>query len=505
LAEERRAALTVLDPAVQDAELTRHFIGEGVLHRAQTDALAHLAAGRSTLVVMATGRGKSLIFHHHAAREAIARGRASVFVYPLRALVADQAFHLEERFAEIGCAVATVTGETSPGGRDEAFDGLADGSLDVILTTPEFLDHHAARFAAAGRVGCVVIDEAHHVGRARAGHRPAYARLDRALDVLGRPTVLAVTATAPDDVAGAICSSLDIAEVVLDSTTRENLQVADRRGTQDRRAYVAALAARGEKMIVYVNSREGSVHVARHLRSRVPGLLHHVAFYNGGMTRESRHAVERAFRDGDVTVVVATSAFGEGVNIPDVRHVVPYHLPMGEVEFNQLCGRAGRDGGPGTVHLVFGPADARVNRMILESSAPPREDLGALYLVLKDAATESDGVVEITNGELAERVKKRRPASALNDKGVSTGIGVFRELGLVTSEGTGAYRRLVLLPAPAEKLDLASSVRYAEGLDELDDFEAFRERALGAEAEELLHAFNRPILPTRHPCTGPEA
>ena len=505
LAAERRAALTMLDPAVRDAELTRHFIGEGALHRAQADALAHLAAGRSTLVVMATGRGKSLIFHLHAAREAIAHGRASVFVYPLRALVADQAFHLVERFAEIGCSVRTVTGETCPGGRDEAFDGLADGSLDVVLTTPEFLDLHAARFASGGRIGFVVIDEAHHVGRARTGHRPAYARLDRALDVLDRPSVLAVTATAPDDVAGAICASLGITEVVLDPTTRENLQVVDRRGAEDRLAYVAALAARGEKVIVYVNSREGSVRVARHLRSRAPGLLHRVAFYNGGMTRESRHAVERAFRDGDLTVVVATSAFGEGVNIPDVRHVVPYHLPMGEVEFNQLCGRAGRDGAAGTVHLVFGPGDARVNRMILESAAPRREDLAALYLVLKDASVDSSGAVEITNGELAERVKKRRTSSALNEKGASTGIGVFRELGLVTSEGTGAYRRLVVLPAPAEKLDLASSVRYAEGLDELDSFEAFRERALGAEAEELLHAFNRPILPTRHPCMGPEA
>jgi single-stranded-DNA-specific exonuclease len=494
---ERRAALAALEAEARDAELVRHFIGERELHAAQAEALEHLARGRSTLAVMATGRGKSLIFHVHAAREAIAHGRASVFVYPLRALVADQSFHLEDSFAALGCSVATLTGETAPGGRDAAFAALADGSLDVVLTTPEFLDHHAARFAAADRVGFVVVDEAHHVGLARAGHRPAYARLDRALEALGHPLVLAATATAPAEVAEAITAVLGIQETVLDATVRDNLRIVDSRGTDDKNARVAALAAAGEKMIVYVNSRDMSVKLARQLRTRVPDVLHRVAFYNGGMTRESRHAVERAFREGDLRVVVATSAFGEGVNIPDVRHVVLYHLPMGEVEFNQLCGRGGRDGAPAWVHLLFGKKDAHLNRMILESAAPPRDDLGALYLVLRDIAAESGGMVEVTNADLAERVKRRRPRASLSEKGVSTGVGVFRELGLVASEGTGGYRRLTVLPAPAEKLDLASSVRYAEGLDEIEGFETFRAYALDMDAAMLLRAFNRPILPTR--------
>ncbi len=496
-AGERRAALAALPGDALLEELTRHFIGDLPLHDAQAEALGHLGAGRSTLAVMATGRGKSLIFHLHAAREAIANGRASVFVYPLRALVADQAFHLEERFAEIGCTMHTVTGETSPGSRDEAFAALADGSLDAVLTTPEFLDYHAERFASAGRVGFVVVDEAHHVGLARAGHRPAYARLGRALATLGSPVVLAVTATAPDEVAVTVCDDLRIEAVVLDPVVRDNLGVVDRRGVGDKIAAIAALAARGEKLIVYVNSRDTSVKLARQLRQRVAELTHRVAFYNGGMTRESRHAVERAFRDGDLAVVVATTAFGEGVNIPDVRHVVLYHLPMGEVEFNQLCGRGGRDGRQARVHLMFGPSDARLNRMILESAAPARDDLGALYLSLSDIAREGGGTIETTNADLAARVKRRRPQATLNEKGVSTGIGVFRELGLVSSEGTGAYRRLTMLPAPESRLDLASSVRYAEGLDEMAEFEAFRVRALEAPADELLHAFNRPILPTR--------
>ncbi|MCE5191004.1 MAG: DEAD/DEAH box helicase, partial [Actinomycetia bacterium] len=495
VARSYRAQLAALSATQLDAALVRHLIGDRALHAAQREALAHLAAGESTLVVMATGRGKSLIFHVHAARIAIARAEASVFVYPLRALVADQAFHLQDAFAALGLTVRVVTGDTAPGARDDVFAALADGRVDVVLTTPEFLEHHVGRFAASGRVRFVVVDEAHHVGLARAGHRPAYARLDRVLDALGDPVVCAVTATADSATAQTIHGVLGTRRLVVDPTIRRNLALDDRRAAGDKQGFVSALAASGDKMIVYVNSRDTTVELARQLRSRVPRLLHAVAFYNGGMTRESRHAVEGAFRDGSVRVVVATSAFGEGVNIPDVRHVVLYHLPFSAVEFNQMCGRGGRDGRPALIHLLFGEKDARINTLVLESLAPGRDDLAALYIVLRESVRGQDAPAEVTNAELAEQVKRRRPETALTERGVSTGLGVFRELGLVVSEGTGAYRRLKLMPAPETKLDLTSSVRYVEGLEEVAEFTDFKMWALESLPETLLMHVNRPILP----------
>lgn len=492
---DRRAALGALPAGELDEELVRAFIGDRSLHEAQARSLAALAEGRNTLCVMATGRGKSLIFHLHAARTALRDGRASVFVYPLRALVADQAFHLEDAFSSVGLSVRTVTGETPLGERDTAFEQLAAGGLDVVLTTPEFLHFHAHRFAATDRIGFVVVDEAHHVGLARAGHRPAYARLGEAVEQLGSPTVLAVTATASDEVAGLIRSSLGIEEVVLDPTVRENLIVEDRRGAGDKDAFLAALASRGDKIVIYVNSRDKSVQIARMLRKRVPDLAMRTAFYNGGLSRSVRHAVERAFRSGDVQLVVATSAFGEGVNIPDIRHVVLYHLPFNEVEFNQMAGRAGRDGAAARVHLLFGERDARINQNILSTLAPARPDLVVLYRLLRELQrTEGDGF-EITNAELAEKCRRIERSCALDDRGVSAGLGVFRDLGLVTGEGHGAYRRLTVLPSEG-KVELEQSVRYAEGLDEIEQFEQFRERVLTASDEELLMRFNRPILPT---------
>ena len=493
---ERRSEFARLAPEVLDRELVRAFIGDGSLHDAQRAALDELASGRRCLTVMATGRGKSLIFHLHAARTALAEERASVFVFPLRALVADQAFHLEEVMAGLGVRVCTLTGESSPTARDEAFAELRSGELDIVLTTPEFLVHHAGRFAATGRIGFAVVDEAHHVGSARAGHRPAYGKLGEAFEELGGPSVLAVTATAGDATAAVIRETLGIEAVVTDPTVRENLLVEDKRGCADKDSYLAALTGRGDKTIIYVNSREQSVKLARMLRKRAPQIAMRTAFYNGGLARSARHAVERAFRAGDVSCVIATSAFGEGVNIPDVRHVVLYHLPFNDIEFNQMCGRAGRDGVASRIHLLFGPRDARVNEVVLASVAPPRDDLAALYAALKELHVANGAAFEITNAELAESVAKRRAKSSMNERGVSTGLGIFRELGLLESEGHSVYRRLSLVPEPPQ-VELEASVRYAEGLEEIAEFRRFKEWALGATAHELLERFNRPILPLR--------
>lgn len=495
LAAERRQELAALGADSLDRELTRRFIGDGALHDAQAQALECLKRGRSTLVVMATGRGKSLIFHLHAARLALKEGRASVFVYPLRALVADQAFHLEESFAGVGLAVRTITGESSPTERDESFRAVRDGELDVVLTTPEFLHLHAERFANAGRFGFVVVDEAHHVGRARAGHRPAYARLGEAVEVLGGPTVLAVTATADDATAQVIRSTLGVEELVLDPTVRENLVIEDQRDLSDKDAYVAGIVAKGEKTIVYVNSRDQSVRLARTLRKRIPRLAMATAFYNGGLSRPVRNAVEQAFRVGDIRLVVATSAFGEGVNIPDIRNVVLYHLPFNDVEFNQMSGRAGRDSALARIHLLFGGRDARINEMVLSSLAPSRDEMAALYVVLRDIASAEGAGFEITNAELVERSRRHMKSFSLDERGISSALGILKDLGFVVGEGHGPYRRLTFTPGE-QKVDLESSVRYAEGQEEIADFRDFKAWALAAEPDELLARFNCPILPS---------
>ena len=495
-----RARLGALDTGRLTEELRSLLIGDNELLPAQARALENLDAGVSTLCVMATGRGKSLIFHVHAARCALMRNRASVFVYPLRALVSDQAFHLGQVFDRLGMTTRVLTGETALGERDAIFEGLAQGGIDIVLTTPEFLAIHAGEFARSGRIGFVVVDEAHHAGRAQGGARPSYLEMPRVLAALGNPTVLAVTATASTPVAAEIRRLLSIPDegVVLDPSQRSNLRVVDERGGVGRDERLVSMLASGEKTLVYVNSREQTVALARMLRRRVWERGQRIAFYNGGLARSDRAAVEEAFRKGELSMVVSTSAFGEGVNLPDVRHVVLYHLPFDEVEFNQMSGRAGRDGGDAQIHLAYGSQDARINERILACDAPSRDDLVTLYRVLvqrdRAARKAGDAGFAATNAELAGDCLAVATNCALNDKGVSCGIAIFRELGFATTTGYGVARRIAMETSP-EHMELARSIRYLEGLHALDEFARYRTWALESPASDILGRVSRPIVP----------
>jgi single-stranded-DNA-specific exonuclease len=502
-ASGERARLAGLDAASLDDELRRAMIGAHELLPAQRAALDGLAAGRSTLCVMATGRGKSLIFHMHAAREAIARGRASVFVYPLRALVADQSFHLERALGRLGINVATLTGETPQSARDEIFEALRDGQADVVLTTPEFLAIHAERFAQTGRIGFVVIDEAHHAGTAKGGNRGAYTQLPQVRELLGEPVVLAVSATAEDGVAREVCSlaGIDERDVVVDASVRSNLSLRDCRELRDRELALVSLVSSGRKCVVYVNSREQSVSLARMLRRTIPELGRRISFYNAGLTREERSAVEEAFRTGELTCIVSTSAFGEGVNLPDIRDVVLYHMPFGAIEFNQMSGRAGRDGEPACVHLFFCEHDARINEHVIAGSAPSRNELVTLYRILvafgRSAEAQGDGNRSFaqTNADIALAASGIDAHTALDEHMVSCGISIFRELGFLETSGHGSARRITMVDNP-RRMDLNLSTRYLEGLRARDAFAEFRDWALTAAQDDMLARINRPITPS---------
>lgn len=480
------------------SRLVSRMIGDNPLLPAQKAALDRLSAGRSALAVMATGRGKSLIFHVHAAREAILEGAASVFIYPLRALVADQAFHLRRSLFELGLVARVLTGETPDEARREVFDGLLEGAVDIVLTTPEFLAIHTNRFAECGRVRFLVVDEAHHAGASKSGHRSAYQELPRIREELGDPVCLAVTATGSDSASREVCGLLGIeeADVVVDDALRENLGIVDRRNLHDRESALVSLVSGGEKTIVYVTSRQQSIEVVRLLRHRLPDLANRVAFYNAGLPRDVRGRVEGAFRSGELTCIVSTSAFGEGVNLPDVRNVVLYTLPFGRVEFNQMSGRAGRDGLPSRIHLLFGGRDVRLNERILSANAPERPELVVLWraLVSLDRSTP-EGAFALDVPAVIAMAGRCDPSRPINEPEVEGGLGVFSELGFLTVEGFGDARRVRMAPSP-EHMDLDRSVRYLEGLQGREEFGQFYDWVLHCSEDELATTIARPISPT---------
>ncbi len=504
---QRKAAS---DPDGLQSQIISAIIGEGgSLHGAQQTILDNLAQGISTLGIMATGRGKSLTFQVHAARCALRDGTASLFVYPLRALIADQAFHLSEAVEAFGVSVSVLTGESTPEERKSVYRSLADGSCDIVLTTPEYLAWHGDELAECGRIGFTVIDEAHHIGLAKAGQRVAYASIGASVAKLaagfaranpGRAlTVLALTATADDAVCEDIRRELPVQACVFDRTDRPNLTVNDQRNLRNRDDYLVNLVASGAKTVIYVNSREQSVAVARLLRRRLPHMALQVGFYNAGLERAERKRIEALFRTDALRVLVATSAFGEGVNIPNIRNVVLYHMPFNEIEFNQMSGRAGRDGQPAQIHLLYGRGDCTINEGILREATPDRDCMAQVYRQLRTQQRESaEPFFPLSADELATRASSMlMPVSKAS---VDCGVAVFRELGLIethTAYADGVRVRSVRVREDSSKVELTDSVRYREGLEERENFQLFRQWALDTDAASVRVRVISPILPTR--------
>lgn len=490
-----RERLARLNFSALTDELVRREIGDHELLPAQSAALDRLAHGRSCMLVMATGRGKSLVFHVHAAREAIAYGRASIFVYPLRALVADQAIHLEAMLAQVGVVARVLTGETPEADRERVYAALASGAVDVVLTTPEYLAIHCDRFAESGRIGFLVIDEAHHAGSSKSGQRSAYAELPQVLAALGHPVALAVTATADDEVAAETCRLLSIRseDVLVDLSVRRNLLVDDCRETRDRDSALVSIVSTGEKCVVYVGTRGQAVSVTSELRHRIPELGHRIAFYHAGLTRSTRERVERAFRGDELSCIVSTSAFGEGVNLPGIRHVVIYSLPLGSVEFNQMSGRAGRDGKTAWVHLLYGSRDVRTGERIVSSSSPDRAHLVTLWRTLS-AEWRTSRPIMLSDAEITFKGRQLDGPESINEHEVAAGLGIFCELGLCKISGWGESRQVTLVPVSG-RLDLESSVRYVEGMRNREAFEEFSSWALTASRDDLEKRIDRPIAP----------
>lgn len=499
---DRRVALARLPYEQLTRNLIHTFIGSAEPHRAQMEALDALKGRRGVLAVMGTGRGKSLIFHVHAVREAILNGSASIFVYPLRALVTDQAYHLQETLASLGVRVGVLTGDSLTAARDRAFSLLGAGKLDIVLTTPEFLSIHRARFAASRRIGFVVVDEAHHVAGAKGGDRTAYLDMPQILHDLLDPTVLAVTATASAEVAAEIRRLLPVDAQVVDAAVRENLELDDGRDLSSRENRLVSIVAMGQKSVVYVNSRDQAQALCRTLRRRVPELGARIAFYHAGLTRPERASVEAAFRDGELACIVSTSAFGVGVNIPDIRHVVLYHMPFGDIEFNQMSGRAGRDGAPASIHLLYSGRDARINERLLDAAAPDRRELVTLYRALqtmwrRHRGGAPTGPLPASDLDIAQMCLAVDARTPVDERAVPSGLAIFEELGFARVTGDDDARAIEMVENPGH-VDLNRSILYLEGLHARREFSAFRDWALSASAHDMLTRINRPITPQVH-------
>jgi ATP-dependent DNA helicase RecQ len=365
----------------------------------QREACAAALAGRDALVVMPTGSGKSLCYQ----LPALLDDRLAIVVSPLVSLMHDQ---VEALRARAPGEVALVNAQQDPAANRAALEAAAAGGLRLLYVAPErFSSPGFLEAVTRARIGLFVVDEAHCVSQWGHDFRPDYFRLADAARHLGARSILASTATATPDVARDVVRRLRLRDPVRVTTgfDRPNLAfaVVPCRTVADKRARLVAALREPDALpaIVYAGTRAASEGLAGELSSALGASA---VAYHAGLGRAARADAQRRFMDGRAPVVVATNAFGMGIDKADVRTVAHAAVPGSVEAYYQEAGRAGRDGRPARALLFAERRDKGLHVFFIERARVDDGDFERLAQALMWCAGGER--YDVAAGELAERV-----------------------------------------------------------------------------------------------------
>src|SRR4051794_4770587 len=435
------------DTRTQLQRIAKERFGWAELRPEQLEAMEQVVAGHDVLAVLPTGAGKSAIYQVPA----LELEGPTLVVSPLIALQNDQMEGIEDSRAPDAVAVNSAQRGAE---RRQAWTAIRQASAEYLFLAPEQLSNDEVVDALAELgVSLFVVDEAHCVSAWGHDFRPDYLRLAPVIERLGHPRVIALTATAALPVRRDIVERLGLRDhrEVVTSFDRPNLRLAVERFTDDRdkratlitrvRAWTADPATRSG--LVYVASRKDAQFYADELAQ----IGVRAGAYHAGMRAGDRERVHEQFLDGHLDVVTATSAFGMGIDKPDVRFVVHASVPESLDTYYQQIGRAGRDGEPAQISLFYRPEDLSLQKFLTAHRAP------------------EDALGEVAR-TLEERDDPLRPAQLKDEVEVSTNratraVNLLEQAGAVatTEDGRLAYRDPTLPPeqAVAAAVDVADT------------------------------------------------
>jgi ATP-dependent DNA helicase RecQ len=367
---------------------------------AQEEVITAIAGGADALVVMPTGGGKSLCYQ----LPALLLEGTTVVVSPLIALMKDQVDALQRR----GIAATLINSTLTPGEQQERIRALARGEFKLVYIAPErFRSRSFLEALGQSTIALFAVDEAHCLSMWGHDFRPDYFRLGQVLETLGRPQVAAFTATATPEVRRDILTHLALREPreFVAGFARPNLKLLITPVANEAEKYgrLNALIRENKTGIVYCSTRKRVEAVAETLKlANISSILYH-----GGMNDEEREKAQNEFMQGRRDIVVATNAFGMGIDRSDIRFVVHFDVPGSVEAYYQEAGRAGRDGEAATCELLFNHADTRVQEFFIEGSNPPLEFIAQTYEMLRREA-DSKNELQISIKEMAARLGDER-------------------------------------------------------------------------------------------------
>ncbi|MGB7345230.1 MAG: ATP-dependent DNA helicase RecQ [Pirellulaceae bacterium] len=388
----------------------------------QRDVVDALSAGKDVMCVMPTGGGKSLCYQ----LPSLAREGTTIVVSPLIALMKDQVDSLRE----LGINAKLINSSLSMAEQQEVMNETAKGGIDLLYVAPERLRN--SRFLesiANAKIGLLAVDEAHCVSEWGHDFRPDYARLGTFREkYLNNIQTIALTATATPLVRDDVCTLLGLKKpsVFVTGFARTNLHFNVLQSKTDQ--------AKNDQLLSYMKQQDGSGIIYASTRKRCEELAdwlpekakRSIGMYHGGMDSPARKRVQEAFMSGKLSAIIATNAFGMGIDKSDIRFVVHYNMPGSLEAYYQEAGRAGRDSKESDCLLLFAYSDRYVQEFFIENRYPSKDTIRKVYQFLQ---SRPEDPIELTLDQVREAIQVKDSSESIGAaQAVLAKAGVLKRL-----------------------------------------------------------------------------